>query len=620
MVVVDQFEELFAFRRVTAIRHNVAVRDEAAGFVSLLLRTASDSDARVWVVLTMRSDFIGDCEAFLGLPEAVSRSQFLVPRLDRGQMESAIGGPAEVSEAGFRPFAFENGLVNLMINEAGDRPDQLPLLQHALMRTWKCAVLRAESNGSVVRLIHDDYSEEAGGIENALSRHADAAWNTIKDDPKKSAIARRLFLLLCDVSSDGQIIRRRPKIAEVQAVTGAFVPEIEEVVRLFQDDDRNFLLPPRGDDFSSETYLDISHEALLRQWQRFASEWLVQERSDAEELRRLAQQAFLRRQGKGGFIGRDDLDRILRWKDCVSGAWALRYVPKDAWLDVLGYTDDSVTEDKRQRNREKRWLWIVWIALGLGTIASVIFGVEANWAEQRAVAAKEAADELINFMQYDLSDILGKLGQLRMMEDINARIRLYHEEHPTEAGDAAARDAADRERSVALDQQGNILLYQGRLGEALKAYRDSLGIAEKLAKQDPGNAGWQRDLSVSYKKVGDVQRAQGDLAGALKSYSDSLGIREKLAQQDPGNAGWQRDLSVSYEKVGDVQSAQGDLAGALRATATALGSSRSWPGRTPAMRAGSATSRSATTRSATCRARRATWPARSRATGTALHR
>ena len=67
-----------------------------------------------------------------------------------------------------------------------------------------------------------------------------------------------------------------------------------------------------------------------------------------------------------------------------------------------------------------------------------------------------------------------------------------------------------------------------------------------------------------YEKVGNVQVAQGDLAGALKSYRDSLAVRERLAQSEPGNAGWQSDLSVSYEKVGNVQVAQGDLAGALK--------------------------------------------------------
>ena len=65
-------------------------------------------------------------------------------------------------------------------------------------------------------------------------------------------------------------------------------------------------------------------------------------------------------------------------------------------------------------------------------------------------------------------------------------------------------------------------------------------------------------------KIGDVQAAQGDLAGALQSYRDSFAIRERLAKSDPGNAGWQRDLAAAYEKIGDVQVAQGDLAGALK--------------------------------------------------------
>jgi hypothetical protein len=57
---------------------------------------------------------------------------------------------------------------------------------------------------------------------------------------------------------------------------------------------------------------------------------------------------------------------------------------------------------------------------------------------------------------------------------------------------------------------------------------------------------------VSYNKVGEVQQAQGDLTAALQSYSDSRAIRERLAKADPGNAGWQRDLSVSYAKLADA--------------------------------------------------------------------
>src|SRR4030095_7776229 len=115
-----QLGGFFLFRPPPASRDDVASRDEAAAFVRMLLRCSSDPEARVWVILTMRSDFIGNCEAFLGLPEAVSRSQFLVPRLDRGQMEQAIRRPGEVTDAGFRPFTFEMGLVNPMIYDGGD--------------------------------------------------------------------------------------------------------------------------------------------------------------------------------------------------------------------------------------------------------------------------------------------------------------------------------------------------------------------------------------------------------------------------------------------------------------------------------------------------------------------
>ena len=87
---------------------------------------------------------------------------------------------------------------------------------------------------------------------------------------------------------------------------------------------------------------------------------------------------------------------------------------------------------------------------------------------------------------------------------------------------------------------------------ALSAYQASLDIAERLARADPSNAGWQRDLSVSHEKIGDLRQARGDLDGALSAYQASLDIRERLARADPSNAGWQRDLFVSYYKLGEI--------------------------------------------------------------------
>jgi eukaryotic-like serine/threonine-protein kinase len=68
---------------------------------------------------------------------------------------------------------------------------------------------------------------------------------------------------------------------------------------------------------------------------------------------------------------------------------------------------------------------------------------------------------------------------------------------------------------------------------------------------------------VSYNNIGDVRRDEGDREKALA-------IAERLAAQDPGNAGWQRDLAISFERIGIVRSADGDHVAARDDYAKAL--------------------------------------------------
>jgi tetratricopeptide (TPR) repeat protein len=110
---------------------------------------------------------------------------------------------------------------------------------------------------------------------------------------------------------------------------------------------------------------------------------------------------------------------------------------------------------------------------------------------------------------------------------------------------------------------GDIARQRGDLGAALLAYQEGESICDRLAKSDPGNAGWLSDLSVAYSKVGDVRAAQGNLPAALTSYQASLAIRKRLAKFDPGNTDWQHILSIAYSRVGNVQAAQGNLPAAL---------------------------------------------------------
>jgi predicted negative regulator of RcsB-dependent stress response len=130
--------------------------------------------------------------------------------------------------------------------------------------------------------------------------------------------------------------------------------------------------------------------------------------------------------------------------------------------------------------------------------------------------------------------------------------------------------------------RGDVLMAQGDGPGALAAYKASLAITEGLAKRDPANMQWQRDLSVSKDRIGNVLVRQGDGPGALAAYQAGLAIGEGLAQRDPANMLLQRDLSVSMMRIGYVLVAQGDASGALEAYQAGLAITEGLEQRDPA--------------------------------------
>ena len=136
LVVVDQFEELFRFRQQA-----VDSEETAAAFVNLLLTASEETECSVYVTITMRSDYLGDCSQIPGLAEAVNEGEYLIPRLGRDQKRDAIEKPIGVGGAKISPL-----LLQRLLNEVGDDPDQLPVLQHALMRMWDAWSTRSDNN------------------------------------------------------------------------------------------------------------------------------------------------------------------------------------------------------------------------------------------------------------------------------------------------------------------------------------------------------------------------------------------------------------------------------------------------------------------------------------------
>ena len=104
LVVVDQFEELFRYRQLGVDQHEdvYGISEAATAFVNLLLEAKKQTTYPIYVVLTMRSDFLGDCVQFPGLAEAINEGQYLVPRMTRDERRAAVSGPVGVGGAEIR--------------------------------------------------------------------------------------------------------------------------------------------------------------------------------------------------------------------------------------------------------------------------------------------------------------------------------------------------------------------------------------------------------------------------------------------------------------------------------------------------------------------------------------
>jgi tetratricopeptide (TPR) repeat protein len=408
LVVVDQFEEIFRFARVAT---GEQYGNEAAAFIKLLLEASSQRDVPIYVVLTMRSDYLGDCSQFWGLPEAINESQYLIPRLTRDRLREAITGPVAVGGGKITPR-----LVNRLLNDVGDNQDQLPVLQHLLMRSWnewkeKLLTIDTKIGEETISRRHKDVHEgdaidlccadAVGGMAQALSRHADEAFSELPTDHHRE-VAEKLFKALTEKGPDNREIRRPITLGEICAVTGAGKREVATVIETFRRPGRSFLMPPPTVALESESLIDISHESLIRGWARL-KEWVDEEARSSRIYRRLAETAVLHKEGGAGLWRDPDLQIALNWREQgkPNEVWARRYHPEFAlagnFLDKsVEARDAQVAADEARRRKEIKRSRLTALVFFVAFLFSGVMGAYAFTLKNRAdVAKNEALDERI---------------------------------------------------------------------------------------------------------------------------------------------------------------------------------------------------------------------------------
>ncbi|MEO5685571.1 MAG: WD40 repeat domain-containing protein [Chitinophagaceae bacterium] len=326
LIIIDQFEELFRFDRKNLGKENIENQ-----FVNLLLKAALDPGNAIYVIITMRSEFLGDCVKYRGLPEAINDGQYLVPQLTRGQLKEVIENPVRLAGKKIAPE-----LVELLVNEIEesklrDNLDQLPILQHALMRTYN----EAMKEGPDVEINYEHY-RRTGEMDKALANHAEAKFKELGDGgpdekklSKKQQVAKIIFQSLTDLGTDQKGGRRPTELRNIYAIAAslhASETEINEVVNHFRDSETSFIMPPVNTGLYPGLIIDISHESLMRNWTRL-NEWIVEEMKLGNLYRRLNERRELHEVDNEEWLRGLLLRDLNEWGDNQSknAIWASRY-------------------------------------------------------------------------------------------------------------------------------------------------------------------------------------------------------------------------------------------------------------------------------------------------------
>ncbi len=315
LLFIDQFEEVFTQIEDESVRQR---------FLDLISATITANDNNIRIIITIRADFYDKplrYEAFGKLMQ--DRTEVILP-LDTIELERAIAGPAE--NVG---LSVEPELIAEMISDVKSEPGALPLLQYTLMALFE------ESRGSQT-LTLDTY-RQSHGIRGALARRADEVYLGLSNDNQR--IAEQVFLRLVTLGEGTEDTRRRTRYSELMAVS----ENTDDVVNVLNLFDEQRLLTFDRDPFTREPTVEVAHEALIREWQRFQL-WLDNSRDDLRLQRMIASEVadWKDNQQDSSYLLRGN--RLAQFEDWASSTNVV------ITTEELDYIQESIKE--RQHEEE----------------------------------------------------------------------------------------------------------------------------------------------------------------------------------------------------------------------------------------------------------------------------
>ncbi|KUN26331.1 hypothetical protein AQJ23_14245 [Streptomyces antibioticus] len=322
VVVLDHFEELFTLA-------GTAQRDEIIG---LLRDLPEEGDNQALLITVLRADFF---------VQALEHAPFLmehilnVPSMSEREMREAVERPARAAGLQLEP-----GLTESLLQDMGDEPGALPLLQFTLRKMWE-----QREDGY---LTHRSYLE-AGGIKGSLAHTAEQVFTSFSEDDRDRA--RKLLLHLVTVDADGGYWRRPLPTASLAAMDTEGVCE-----RMVQQ--RLLVISAEAGD---EPQVLLAHHALINAWPRLL-DWVGQVRTELALRQQLSAAA-------------KDWDRSGRRREGLL-LDPIRLVREDTtWMSISAPLETEYVSASLADVRRTRRIMNLFIGLLIAALATSLIGM-----------------------------------------------------------------------------------------------------------------------------------------------------------------------------------------------------------------------------------------------------
>jgi WD40 repeat protein/DNA-binding SARP family transcriptional activator len=345
LLVGDQFEELYTLCPNPGTRRR---------FVDSLLEAAASGAGKsvppLVILLSLRADFMGQALSHRPFANALQDASLMLGPMTREEMQAAIEMPAQKQGA-----LFEAGLVNRILDDVGDEPGNLPLLEFALTLLWE----RADSGW----LTHEAY-DAIDRVDGALARYAGEVYAAL-DEAQRDA-ARRVFLQLIRPGQGTEDSRRVATRAEIGEQNWPLAQHLA---------DRRLVVT--GLDSAGAQIVEVVHEALIAGWARL-QDWIETDRAFRtwqEGLRAALHQWELSDHDEGSLLRGTPLVQAEGWL----AERGTELSPGEREFIGAG----AALRQARQARRERRRRWTI-LALAGGMVIAVVLAVVALGARGRA--------------------------------------------------------------------------------------------------------------------------------------------------------------------------------------------------------------------------------------------